>query len=210
MRKYFIMILLLGSSLSFAGKKQKLDRNCVDLHLIIMLPTKDRPGCDDFGHSGIGIGNRFYDFGPEVYYTQSKIKLKLKRFFGMGGSAYWDARYQNAPNDTRDASWNDTKKYVLKKFTCPTKIVSAKITKDEEARLLDYWERLYQNPGTFSVLMGKTCNTRVYKSLQSAGLLSGMTTYRVESLLRRSTRQLRHTCGVRAGQITDDVQDLIK
>ncbi|MDM3872684.1 RHS repeat-associated core domain-containing protein, partial [Porticoccus sp. W117] len=132
----------------------------VKLSVFIELPDPNSPsklgrkGLD--GHTGISIGDSFFDFGPQIG--------EGANIDGSPGRPWWDSF---ANPRTGDASRQDVEDFIAasgKKVAVFTKIVSM----SETIQVRKYWQELYKNPGKYH-FAGRQCTTAACASLNAGG-----------------------------------------
>jgi RHS repeat-associated protein len=128
--------------------------------VLVELPDPDAPtklgrkGLD--GHSGIAIGDDYYDYGPQAGQGAN--------LFGSRGQPWWDLQMDGSGNADlyslgRSSGMSGKLVYA---FTVTVPV-------DQAVAVRTWWGNLYNNPGTYHVAFNQ-CTTTVAQSLTAAGI----------------------------------------
>lgn len=163
--------------------------NCEIITLIVKLPDPCAPGTDGKGlggHSGIGVGNDYYDYGPENGVGP------ISQFTGVPGSQWW------ADKTPGKVTLNDVKKNIgslahgLDAFE-----VKIAVCKPNADKVRKWWEDKYGDLGKYSI-MGGQCTTCVERSLDAGDLFDQGHALKPITFLKKAG-QLSHSCGPNQG-----------
>ncbi|MFN8626350.1 MAG: RHS repeat-associated core domain-containing protein [Candidatus Binatia bacterium] len=120
-------------------------------------PTKlERRGLS--GHSGLAVSEDYWDYGPQPGQGGNLM--------GSEGRPWWDA----FANPNGDASLSDIRDFVHAKGM-NVESFSTHATAGQAAAIREYWQGLYNDPGTYHFAL-KNCTTTVSDSLRGAGLIN--------------------------------------
>jgi RHS repeat-associated protein len=133
------------------------------LTVIIELPSPNstsklgRKGMT--GHTGIAVGNEYYDYGPKDGKGTSLI--------GYKGQPWWDTmpKFSEFGDADLDDILNNNEK-----IHNPAYSVTAEITSEQAEIITNYWEDRYAELGTYR-FYDDQCTTTVRDSLREAGLI---------------------------------------
>lgn len=180
-------------------------KDCKMITVVVEVGDPNQSFPDNYiGHTGISIGNDFYDLGPN-YSVPKRIELS-----GVaGGVQPWWARvewWKKWGLDTGRSEYQPADFAMLKQnLNCfaesPTVLISFCTCKEKAAQVEQYWKEIYQsmknNTSPEYSFLGYNCSTSVWSSL---GLESG-TAKAPESLLEKDEMlaQLKNDCGSNSG-----------
>jgi RHS repeat-associated protein len=181
---------------------------CQKITVLIKLPLCTARGLDGKGlggHTGIGIEDEFYDYGPDVGNDRGLNTPKSNPVFGIPGYQWWDdpERWNGnfTPDDIGlsdilgnigDLAQDEGKALDVFK-------IEISVSADEAKRARDYWRDKYSDLGTYSVLGGQ-CTTTVMNSLDQAGIFNRpFLTFKPIGFLN-SLKSATHTCGPNKGK----------
>ncbi len=187
-------------------------QDCCELvTILVKLPSCTATGADGKGlggHTGLGIGNQFYDYGPGA-----PIKV-LNAFTGVPGQPWWDdPAFGLWDPDVVDSSDDILLGDILSALPTvlsrepygpegePRDVFKIEIAVSPEAAraLRDDWEARYHQLGTYR-LLGDQCTSTVMKSLHRAGIhRRPFLTFTPVSFLK-SLARANHQCGPHKGQ----------
>jgi len=183
MRTVFQLVLFACLAAPLARGQER----CARLEVFVELP-KPIDGCDGFGHSGIAINGRYYDYGPRYF-------SYIEGLVGMTGGPFI-AQEQRSPRAVLRS--RDAVRY-FRAQPCSSWMATADVTPAQAQNVEVFWERIYEHPGLYR-WFGKQCTTLVHRSLRQVGVAFGTPVIFPTSLLKR-LHQLRHTCGPRRGRL---------
>ena len=177
---------------------------CQEITIIIKLPLSTAHGLDGKGlggHTGIGIEDEFYDYGPDVNDERGLRGRRDNFLTGFPGFQWWD---DPAPSyTTDDIGLTDILSLIPKlarEGNEPLDVfkIEIAVNADEANRVRDYWHDKYENLGTYS-LLGDQCTTTVMNSLDRGGIFDRpILTFKPIGFLK-SLKSARHTCGPNKG-----------
>ena len=178
-----------------------MDPNCEVISIVIELPD---PTSDGVGHAGIGIGNEFYDFGPEDGYpigTLSEIIQNAANPIRVPGAPYWDIkklRMPDLPEFMRDIREEE------KGYEIIFVVFRISVCKSHAQEIEKYWKTLYQNieNGTAEYYIpGLHCTSAVMKSYKpDLGIAADWTFPSGLLNLVADNPIFYHTCGENKGK----------
>ena len=163
--------------------------SCVKLRIPILLKNK-RSKCDtSYGHSGIGVENAFYDFGPQNETTHFLL-------FGVQSAKWWARTDKQGHQPTTTSILQ----FLANQQFCRAELFTLWVEPREARMVEEYWARAYQNYSKYS-LLGKQCTSVVYGSLFDSGIVQDPRAILYpKSLFRRLSEALVNTCGQDAGR----------
>ncbi|HXJ57699.1 MAG TPA: RHS repeat-associated core domain-containing protein [Verrucomicrobiae bacterium] len=184
---------------------------CQLITVLIKLPLCTAPGLDGKGlggHTGIGIEDEYYDFGP------ARSVGPIEAVIGVPGSPWWDdpnfgAWDTQRVHSTDDIMLSDILSNMEEGFGrepfgpdgMPLDVfkIEMAVTAAEAERARDYWRHRYQHPGYYRILGGQ-CSTTVMSSLEHAGVYDRpFLTFSPAGFLK-SLPSTTHTCGPNRGK----------
>ena len=131
--------------------------------VIIKLPDPCAEGWDVkglSGHTGVGVGNGFYDFGPN---SEGKKGSNLNLInWSVDGGPCWDR------NELDLDDVQDNIHYIAHDHDVIQVEIAVCLDKAESLR--DWWEDKYDDPGSYT-LQGSQCTSTVCDSLQDSGII---------------------------------------
>jgi RHS repeat-associated protein len=160
------------------------------------------------GHSGMGINDEYYDYGPAMSVNY------LTALTGVPGSQWWDdpvfpvwnTNVVQSPDDIMLSDIVDNSDEVFARDPFGPEGESADmfkveiaVTSAEAGRARDYWRNKYQEPGRYTVF-GSQCSTTVMHSLEQAGVYHRPFLTLSPMGLLKSLHSTTHTCGPNRGQ----------
>jgi RHS repeat-associated protein len=163
---------------------------CEIITIIVKLPNPCAKGLDGKGlggHTGIGIGNDFYDYGPVG--AGSNV-------FGRPGGSYWDGYHGEDLDDILDGIGEIAVDEITGKKLDVIKIEMS-VCKDKAKGVKDWWDTKYSDPGTYKV-GGDQCTSTVCGSLVDNDLLTGGRTLKPINFAERMAKE-KHSCGSNSG-----------
>jgi len=159
---------------------------CEVVTVLVKLPDPCSKGLDGKGlggHTGIGIGDDFYDYGPNG--PGSNV-------FGRPGGPYWDGNQGNDLSDIVDRIDEIARdERTGKKLDVITVEMAA--CKGKAQSLKGWWGDKYSNPGTYRVT-GDQCTSTVCDSLRDNDLYDGGGALKPITFVKMMSKQV-HRCG---------------
>jgi len=152
------------------------------------------------GHTGIALGNEFYDFGP-----QSGQGANL---WGAQGNQWWDQQFGGADGDatleeviqgiTEHRNHQRENHRIVKDLYR----IEVEVSDHQFQQVKNYWEDLYENLGKYT-FYHKQCTTTVAESLKRAGVIEDMMPMQQllpQKFLEFLQEKLKNTAGQNAGE----------
>lgn len=149
----------------------------VPITILIKLPHSkstdkvERKGLG--GHTGIAIGQEFYDFGPNTsLYDKTHGPVT-----GVAGIPWWDQEVLDKSHGTltmlEDVDLPQILDYIKREIKQDTYKVEFFVTPEQGKDIEKWWLDRYQNLGTYACLpwSGEQCTTTVRISLEKAGVI---------------------------------------
>jgi len=172
---------------------------CTTLTIITKLPdpyAKILDGNGLGGHTGIGIGVDFYDYGPDTDQPNGS------NVFGRPGDQWWNDESFFPGYGPDDINLNDILgnlgdlAHGLDVFKIRMSVCSA-----DADKIKQWWENIYANLGSYSVA-GDQCTSCVRQGMDSAGVIDGSSALKSISFLKEMAKQT-HKCGPNAGKLVE-------
>jgi len=182
--------------------------------VLIELPHPDSMGKLNAkglaGHTGIIIGDDYFDFGPG-----EQIPRGLKAAFAKpDGRPWWDISdlgkqdILHILNNDYPADESDKRNRLSYRITGEVNLLDICIQKNEFRKLKEWWVNRDKNPGKYSVnpALGEQCTTAVRISLEESTSIFKFynitsTTQTPGGLLNLLTTKAKHTAGKRVYQL---------
>lgn len=181
---------------------------CQKITVIIKLPLCTASGFDGKGlggHTGIGVEEEFFDYGPDVRNRRGLPSTKGNLLTGTPGSQWWDdpALWDGAqsPADVGLPTVLGDISTLARDGSEPLDVfkIEIAVSASEAGKVRDYWNGRYRDPGTYSVL-GNQCTSTVMDSLDRAGIWDRpFLTFKPIGFLKGLETAV-HTCGPNKGQ----------
>ena len=165
------------------------------------------------GHTGIIIGEEYYDFGPEGGGKEYAPKTE--------GGPWWDIHSFDINEDGEEIELtnltkelimdilNNEDKRLANNITGEVHLIDIHIKQTEKNKLEEWWDDKYKNFKRYSIypINGKQCTTIVKTSLRKCTKVLKTITYRqITTLTPKGFSKLLekngvHTCGDKKGQV---------
>ena len=177
------------------------DKDCETISIVIELPD---PRSGNVGHSGIGIGNEFYDFGPLNEYPIPSTLSEYWEAPEVPGSQFWDTsgeiKMSDIPKIARDIKNEEYNNGQLVIFV----VFRISVCKSHAQKIKNYWEHLYQKieDGTAVYCINKLhCTSSVLNSYSdSFSLMSPLVSPSTLLDMLADNEMFFHTCGENKGK----------
>jgi RHS repeat-associated protein len=176
---------------------------CEIITILVELPHSSDPGIHGKGlggHAGIGIGDDYYDYGPDpavgLDVTTTETALKP-----VPGAAWWDEKHGGADDD---ASLSEIMQAINDgKIAKEQAVLKVEICACEEdaGGVREWWDDRYANMGDYS-LAGNHCSSSVAKSINGGMNNCGRQQFIAGAspiTLVGEMKKLKHTCGANKG-----------
>jgi len=209
-KKQDILIRLRNDNLAkIRGDKDRkttgwYNEKCEVVSIVIEVPDPRAPL--SVGHSGIGVGKEFYDFGPSEPYFPSNSSDLYNFIINPGevpGGPFWaneNLTMVNMPQfakEVRESEKEDGYDVVIVVF-------KISVCKSHAQRIKQYWENLYrkmENETVWYYLYGLHCTSAVLNSYDSSfESSSSLTTPTILLGLLKDDPRFYHTCGENKGK----------